>query len=186
MLCRMALEMMAINGQPNILDWNLETGYSTKAKDKSYPIRVFSAQKDSALSFKLRSFDVDVEYVCRTLVPGYKLFLHTPGDVLRASDISIRVPFSEEIYISIKPKLITTSDGLRQYRTKQRRCFFNSERHLHFFKFYSLSNCKSECLANYTLQMCGCVKFSMPSNVEIYIAKNNQCETLAFNTFYRK
>lgn len=165
---RMAPEMMFVADQTNLSDWHLETGYITELKDESYPVRVFSAQKNSALQFNLRSYDVDVEYVCRTLVPGYKLFLHTPGDKLKSNDLSIRVPFSEEIEISIKPKLITTSAGLRKYRTDQRQCFFNSERQLNFFKLYSEDNCEIECLANYTLLMCDCVKFSSPSK---YCAK---------------
>lgn len=165
--------MHRITSRPNVSNWDLETGYDTTTKDDSYPIRVFSAQKHSALSFNLRSFEEDVEFVCRTLVPGYKLFLHTPGDILKATDVSIRIPFSEEIEISIKPKLTTTSDGLRKYLPKQRNCFFDSERQLHFFKFYSQSNCKAECLANYTLKICGCVKFNMPSNTMLHLCKDN-------------
>lgn len=161
---RMAAEVIAVVDRPSVSDWSLEDGYKTEAKDRSYPVRVFSAQKSSALKFKLRTFDEDVEYVCRTLVPGFKIFLHTPGDVLKESDVSIRVPFSEEVQISIKPKLTSTSDGLRKYDIEKRQCFFNSENKLNFFKFYSQGNCQAECLANYTLKMCGCVKFNMPSN----------------------
>lgn len=161
---RMAPEMMTLTDQSNFSNWNIETGYNTESKDESYPIRVFSAQKNSALQFNLRSFEEDVEYVCRTLVPGYKLFLHTPGDVLKSNDLSIRVPFSEEIQISIKPELITTSEGLRKYSIENRQCFFNTERQLNFFKLYSEDKCEIECLANYTLKMCDCVKFSEPSN----------------------
>lgn len=92
----------------------------------------------------------------------FYVFAH-PGDILYENDVSIRVPFSEEIHISIKPTLTTTSDGLRSYPIESRQCFFNSERQLKFFKFYSQNNCKIECLANYTLQKCDCVKFNMPS-----------------------
>lgn len=164
----MAPEIIHALDRPNVTNWSMETGYSTKTKDRSYPIRVFSARKSSALQFKLRTFDEDVEYVCRTLVPGFKIFLHTPGDVMKANDLSIRVPFSEEIQISIKPKLTITSEGLRKYSTDKRQCIFNSENPLNFFKFYTQSNCVAECLANYTLQYCGCVKFSMPSSYIIY------------------
>lgn len=160
----MARETMMVMDRPSVSDWSLESGYSTKAKYGSYPVRVYSAHKHSALEFRLRSYDEDVEYVCWTLVPGFKLFLHTPGDVLNENDLSIRVPFSEEIHISIKPKLVTTSNGLRKYPIEKRLCYFNSERQLNFFKFYSINNCKIECLTNYTLQKCGCVKFNMPSN----------------------
>lgn len=164
---RMATEMMEIVDRPSVLDWTLEKGYKTKTKDVSYPIRVFSAHKSSALKFKLRTFDEDVEYVCRSLVPGFKVFLHTPGDVLKKNDRSIRVPFSEEIQISIIPKLITTSEGLRKYSVEKRKCLFDDENHLNFFQFYSQSNCEIECLANYTLKTCGCVKFSSPSNLNM-------------------
>lgn len=159
----MAPDSMMITDRPSVTEWSLENGYSFKAKNGSYPTRVFSAQKNSALEFRLRSFEEDVEYVCWTLVPGYKLFLHTPGDILNENDVSIRVPFSEEIHISIESTITTTSDGLRKYPIESRQCFFNSERQLQFFKFYSQNNCKIECLTNYTLQKCDCVKFNMPS-----------------------
>lgn len=107
---------------------------------------------------------MDIEYICKTIVPGFKIFLHTPGDVLKLSDDYVRVPFREAVQISIKPRMITTAEGLRKYKPNDRQCFFNSERKLQFFKFYSKPNCESECAANYTIQECGCVKFSMPSN----------------------
>lgn len=43
-----------------------------------------------------------------------------------------------------------------------RQCFFNDERYLRYFKVYTQQNCELECLANFTLATCGCVKFSMP------------------------
>lgn len=160
----MAPEMLTIVDRPNISDWSLENGYIDVANKSSYPIHVYSSQKHVELLFDLRAEDIDVEYICKTLVPGFKIFLHTPGDVLKSSDVSIRVPFSEEVHISITPRMITTAKGLRKYEPSQRQCYFNSERHLRFFKFYSPENCETECLANYTVQECRCVKFSMPSN----------------------
>lgn len=69
----MSTEMMEIVDRPSVYGWNLERGYSTKIKDRTYPIRVFSARKSSAMKFKLRTFDEDVEYLCRSLVPGFKV-----------------------------------------------------------------------------------------------------------------
>lgn len=45
----------------------------------------------------------------------------------------------------------------------RRQCYFDDERDLRYFKSYSQSNCQTECLANYTMARCGCVKFWMPS-----------------------
>lgn len=160
----MSRDMMYIEDRPNATNWTLESGYQVAGSERTYPIRVFSSYHKAALSFNLRSFDTDVEFVCRTLVPGFRIYLHTPGEILQSDDISFRVPFSEEIRIAIKPRLTTTAEGLRSYDSKLRRCFFNSERQLRFFKYYSANNCRTECLANYTLEQCECVKFSMPSN----------------------
>lgn len=161
----MASELMMVTNRPksNLVK---ETGYrKRKFNGKSnYPMNVYSAKQNAELSFTLRSLNMDVEYICRTLVPGYKLFLHTPFDALRSTDSSIRVPFAEEINVSIKPKMYFTAKTLRDYKPNQRKCYFESERKLRFFKSYSRENCETECLANYTLNACSCVKFSMPSN----------------------
>lgn len=44
----------------------------------------------------------------------------------------------------------------------RRGCYFNSERYLRLFKQYTEVNCYTECLANYTLKICGCVPFALP------------------------
>lgn len=161
---RMAPELMIVQNRPKS-SWSMETGYGKENKGKKhYPIRVFSGKQKAQLDFTLRSLNMDVEYVCRTLVPGYKLFLHPSFDALRSSDSSIRVPFAEEISVSITPKVFFAAETLLDYDPHQRECFFQFERRLRFFKWYSRANCETECLANYTLEVCGCVKFSMPSN----------------------
>lgn len=159
----MAFEMMNVIDRRNASDWDPENGYHDFSDVDSYPIHVYSARDKGSLRFNIRSDDADIEYVCRTLTAGFKVFIHPPGIVLKATDPFVRVSFSEAVDISIKPKLITTSNELRKYTPEQRQCFFPSERQLRFFKFYSQDNCLAECTANYTQLLCGCVKFSMPS-----------------------
>lgn len=38
------------------------------------------------------------------------------------------------------------------------------------FLLSSQSNCEMECLSNMTLKYCGCVKFSMPSNINLFFS----------------
>lgn len=71
--------------------------------------------------------------------------------------------WTESFYISVKPSVITTSDGLRSYAPRVRGCYFNSERQLRFFKSYSQQKCQLECFSNYLKMTCGCVTFSLPS-----------------------
>lgn len=77
--------------------------------------------------------------------------------------ILFSVPLMEEAVITIRPKLTTTSQGLRKYDANHRKCFLESERQLRFYKIYTQNNCYEECVANYTAKECGCVKFSQPS-----------------------
>lgn len=102
-----------------------------------------------------------------------------------------RVPLLEEVLISVKPNMITTSENLRHYTPWDRQCYFSDERDLRFFKIYTQRNCELECLSNYTLSKCGCVKFSSPrdrnapicgaTNIECY----NQAEDVLLEQFFK-
>ncbi len=48
------------------------------------------------------------------------------------------------------------------FRINRRQCYFADEKQLQFFSDYTKSNCDFECLTNFTLQRCDCVRFSMP------------------------
>lgn len=161
----MAPGMLTVKNNPNFTNWSLDTGYTADANESSYPIHVFNARQSAALSMAFQLDERDLEYLCRGSIQGFKVFLHTPGQILKISRHSFRVPLSEEAEILIKPKLITTSHELRDYKPNQRKCFYNSERRLRFFKYYGQHNCEAECLANFTEILCGCVKFSMPSKI---------------------
>jgi len=140
--------------------WSLEKGYTADAS--TYPVRVFGAGVRAGLFIVLRMYEQDLDYICRGPVQGFKILLHVPGEVPQVSKQYFRAPLNQEVIVSVKPNMITTSDGLKYYSPNRRQCFFNSERYLRYFKVYTQTNCQVECLANYTLEQCGCVKFSMP------------------------
>lgn len=165
---------MTVQNNSFVSYWSLETGYKVATKENSYPNRVFSSRENAALHFEPQISNHNLDYVCGGFVQGFKIFLHLPVDVPQIATNSFRVPLSEEVEISIKPQLITTSDGLRKYGPDQRKCYFTSERRLRFFKVYTRTNCKEECLANYTRKECGCVKFSMPSISMKFNANENE------------
>lgn len=132
--------------------------------NETYPHRVFGAGARAGFFALLKLNDTDAEYVCRGPVQGFKVLLHIPGEVPQVSKHYFRVPLLEEVLISIKPNMITTSENLRHYKPWERQCYFSDERQLRFFKIYTQRNCELECLSNFTLAQCGCVKFSLPSN----------------------
>lgn len=154
---------MTTKNASNLSFWGLESGYQGSPKRKEYPRRVFNVGKNAGLIVSLRLFKQDLEYLCAESGLGFTIILSAPGEAFNMLHQAFRVPLFEDTHISIKPRLMITSKGLREYSPKKRKCFFNSERKLHFFKNYTQSNCKTECLANFTKIECNCVKFSMPS-----------------------
>uniref|UniRef100_A0A182J6D0 Uncharacterized protein n=1 Tax=Anopheles atroparvus TaxID=41427 RepID=A0A182J6D0_ANOAO len=142
--------------------WTLEKGYAENSDMDTYPVRVLGDGARAGLFVLLNLFSQDQDFICRGPVQGYKILLHSSSEYPQVSRQYYRVPLHQEVIISVKPQMITTSDGLRDYTPERRQCFFNEERHLKYFKVYTQQNCELECSTNYTLQRCGCVKFSMP------------------------
>lgn len=161
-------------------NWNLESGYEVgDIEPHIYPYRVFGAGTRAGLFVLLRLYENNLEYICRGPVQGFKILLHQPGEMPQVSKQYFRVPLLQEVLVSVNPNMMTTSEGLLDYHpnrfdlfcmselaikfcNSRRQCFFSSERYLRFFKMYTQRNCQLECLANFTMKICGCVKFSMP------------------------
>ncbi|KAG4070425.1 hypothetical protein HA402_005657 [Bradysia odoriphaga] len=146
--------------------WNLEEGYDTSIEidPQTYPYRVFGSGARVGLFVLLKLYEQNLEYICRGPVQGFKILLHTPGEVPQVSKHYFRVPLLQEVFsmsidwLSYYTKYLFFKSIIRCWR----QCYFASERKLRFLKVYTQRNCELECLANFTLQACGCVKFSMP------------------------
>ncbi|KAI8046473.1 pickpocket protein 28 [Drosophila gunungcola] len=147
--------------------WTLESGYAHGSEVETFPARVLSAGARSGIFLALQSFKQEVDYACRGPVQGFKVLLHAPDDVPQVSKQFVRIPMGKEVLIAVKPSMITMSSGIAEYHPIRRQCFLSHERSLRFFKVYTESNCQLECLANFTLTKCGCVKFSMPRNMDM-------------------
>lgn len=154
---------MIVKGNPNRSQWSLDDGYDNEADENSYPMRIFNSKPMGGLSIFLLLMKEDFGNVCDNLYRGFQVYLHAPGENARMSQLSLIIPPGEMALIPITATLVTTSAGLKNYSPNKRKCFFELERQLRFFKMYTQNNCEVECLANYTKQECGCVKFSMPS-----------------------
>lgn len=151
---------MSVKNNPNISRWSLENGYQGVSDGNEYPIRVFETYDALVIIFSI--LEKDVDYHCKPDL-GYRVFLSMPGESLKNPRHFLSVDPSSTTRIRIKPKLITTSEGLRYYTPNHRQCFFDSERQLRFFKIYTQHNCRVECLTQFMKIQCGCVHFSMPS-----------------------
>lgn len=155
--------MMITRNNPNISGWSLDGRYTNESAEDNYPYQAVKNEDIYMLEMFLPTNESDTEMICGGFDTGFKLILNTPGDTVDTTQNYIRISSSQRARILIHAKLTLTSDGLRNYTPNQRRCYYNSENSLRFFKIYTESNCKAECLANFTRIECECAKFSMPS-----------------------
>lgn len=159
---RVVPSTMVNKNDQNASHWNLEQGYRKDFTDNEYPVRVFQSGRKGALELTLIGFKEDSNLLCHKNFQGFYLYSYLASEAFTLKNI-LEIEFSEDITIAIKPKVTTTSKGLRNYDPKQRGCFFNSERKLRYFKTYTKYNCGIECLTNLTIEICGCTALYMPS-----------------------
>ncbi|XP_055693357.1 pickpocket protein 28-like [Lutzomyia longipalpis] len=146
--------------------WSLEDGYESDAPMHTYPHRALGDGVRSGLYTWLYLSKADYDYLCRGSMQGFKVLLHSPDEVPQVAKHYFRLAMNQEITVSVKPSMFTTSDGLREYDPIRRQCFFNHERELKFFKIYTQRNCELECVSVFTKEKCSCVKFSMPREAD--------------------
>jgi amiloride-sensitive sodium channel len=167
-----------LHNHGSLSTWSLEKGYMNSEKS-SYPYRTSTPGLDFSLDFHLMLNESDFDYTCRDAGQGFKVVLHSPADFPVVSKSFFRVPMDQEVLVSVRPNLVTTSAGLRRHSPNVRRCYFDGERKLKFFKVYTQSNCELECLSDFTFKQCGCVKFSMPRDNNTRIC--SQTEVPCYN-----
>jgi len=137
-------------------------GYNNTNDPKTYPRRILGAGKTAGFTFGFRVKKNSVDYGCKTNEVGFRMALHTPDEIPRMSEHYLSIGFDTTNLISIKPHVMSTSKNLREYSSADRKCYMQTEKNLTFFRSYTQSNCKLECMTDYILKECKCVKFFMP------------------------
>lgn len=154
---------------PSATHWNVEDGYQSNVNEsKLYPHRVFGSTVHKGMILMPLIGDDNIFPPCSP-VTAFIISLNMPDEAVDIHKNSIFIPPGQLSRISIKPKVTVASKGLRSYAPQVRGCYFLSERRLRFFKMYSQRKCKIECMANFTMNECGCVPFYMPSNSNLGI-----------------
>jgi amiloride-sensitive sodium channel len=52
-----------------------------------------------------------------------------------------------KLNVWIVPEIIQADEDLRSFDPDERKCYFEDERKLNYFKVYTQRNCESECLS---------------------------------------
>ena len=120
------------NHNSSSTNWTLEKGYETNSitlrfikhlhifknlllEPDTYPKRILSTGVKAGLVavflLKKKNFD----YICRGPVQGFKIILHTPGDIPRTSKQFFRAPINQDVILSVKPQMMITDKELDDY-----------------------------------------------------------------------
>ncbi|KAL9703315.1 hypothetical protein quinque_006833 [Culex quinquefasciatus] len=158
--------------------WSQDGGYTAQSDLDSYPYRALRPGQLAGLKVFLRSDRRNHDFLCRGALRGFKALLHPNNEYPQLTSQFVRIPMNQDVNIAVKPQIITTTPGLHHYSPERRQCFFNHERYLQFFREYTQDNCELECLTNFTLSHCGCVRFSMPRNGTTPECETNQMECM--------
>ncbi|CAH2092886.1 unnamed protein product [Euphydryas editha] len=149
--------------------WTLENGYPPNTPLETYPHRGLGYGENAGLILLLLANKKNFDYLCSGPTQGFKILLHNPAEFPRLSQQYFRIPIAQDVVVAVKPKMMTTSEGLKPYDSTRRQCYFPNERYLKFFKVYTQTNCENECLTNFTYARCSCVHFGMPHGPEMKV-----------------
>ncbi|XP_062558166.1 pickpocket protein 28-like [Armigeres subalbatus] len=171
----------------NVTGWTSEDGFRARKNFASYPVRALGSGFGAGLSMELATLEENIEHHCR-VQQGFKVIIHSAAEYPQVSKSFALVPFSRDVTIAVRPVIMQTSSELQEYPPHRRNCFFEYERQLKFFRVYTQSNCELECITNYTLKMCGCVKFSMPRSPGTRVCQTSEisCVLKAGNRMLRQ
>ncbi|XP_068083962.1 pickpocket protein 28 [Anabrus simplex] len=160
-------------------DWSLERGYFFEEDfNDTYPRRTLADGKSAGLMISMEALDHEVDSYCQIPMEGFKVVVHNPAVFPEVEEVFIRVPSQRDVVVGIHPKIISTTEELRNYNPKLRQCYFDNERNLHFFNIYTQENCEIECFNNYTVEMCGCARFHMTHKYNYDTKHHSKCSCL--------
>ncbi|EAT36962.1 AAEL011002-PA [Aedes aegypti] len=167
-------------------DWIRDYGYRPGAGLNAYPNLPLTNGLISGVIVVSLARQIDYEPLCTGTYTGFKLAVHTPDEVAWTDDRFYRLDKLTTLMLDLSPKVTRASKKLRNLSPFRRNCYFSDERSLRFFKLYNQINCVAECISNYTLTKCGCVKFSMPraTNTKVCDASKIDCYQNSFLALY--
>lgn len=151
--------------------WTLESGYASPTFNYKVPYRAIPFQ-----SFQLYFYlnNNDMGDLCYLLKSSFKIIFHLPNEIPTFFHDADFVPLNTEAVIKFSATAYSSNYQLKKFPLSQRRCYFEGERKLKFFKTYTKAHCNLECLANFTLRRCGCVSFSYPRTEEDRVCATNE------------
>lgn len=115
------------------------------------------------LEIKLHFFGDFVDELCNK---PYIFYIHSPNDIPWNDARPLDVNNFGQIDVALSPVLIKTQDALRSMSPRRRKCCFEDECSLKYFKLYTKNNCLMECYTIMMHERCQCVLYHLPRGRE--------------------
>ncbi|KAF4525076.1 hypothetical protein B566_EDAN001990 [Ephemera danica] len=163
------------------VDWTPENGYPSGMEPETLPWRPMGAGKHLGLTIVV---DTDInEYFCSsTASVGMKMLMHSPVETPKLSFFGFAIRPGTENFITIHPQVRRSSPRISKIALRKRHCYFSFERSLRYYRTYTQHNCMQECEANYTLSLCSCVLYHMPTLMEVTMLSEDVSAQLGVNS----
>lgn len=100
---------------------------------------------------------------------GLNYYFHSPYEMFTKNSKNVQSSPAFSLLLFITPQVTNIDDALINYSLERRGCLLPNEKPLRFFKKFTRENCRSECLTNKTLEICGCVQFYMIRTLDIRV-----------------
>jgi amiloride-sensitive sodium channel len=155
-----AVDQDFLDDENETVEWTLESGYRNES-DHVRPIRALPRNELDIFIYCNSSQPQSMKY-CSTFGYASNAIVHLPNEMPTPLHRELHAPNGMETFFTLTAVHHKTSSDLRKFSPEQRGCYFDGEKQLMFFHSYTKAHCEYECMANYTLEKCGCVKFSTP------------------------
>ena len=92
---------------------------------------------------------------------GFKMFIGEPAQFPMIRDKGIHLQPGREHFVDLSATVVSTN-GIRDILPKDRGCLFTDEGDLEFYKSYTFSNCRLECLIKEAEKKYKCIPWYLP------------------------
>ena len=92
---------------------------------------------------------------------GFKMFIGEPAQFPLMRDKSITLEPGREHFVDLSATVVSTK-GIRDIVPEARGCFFTDEGDLEFYKSYTFSNCRLECMIKEAEEKHNCIPWYLP------------------------
>lgn len=87
--------------------------------------------------------NADQDLLCGGATNGYKIAFHLPNELPHVWKKNYHVSVGQAATLMAAPIVISTSTALRNHHPVERQCYFNAERQLKLYQYYSQHNCEA-------------------------------------------